>query len=237
MSRIITLEHFRADGPGQILHWVERRKHKLRRVFLDEGHLLPAVDEFDLLIVMGGPMNVYEHKEHPWLFEEKAFLREAIAAGKPILGICLGAQLLADVLGGVVTKNREKEVGWWPVKFSVCPGPLASFPSELMAFHWHNDTFTIPTGAVHVASSEACGNQAFIYGDRVVALQFHIEISQLESGDLVNACPADLQPSAYVQTTSRILNPPPEAAALGPALDSLLDSLVVIGAPTDRNVR
>lgn len=224
-KRILTLEHFRADGPGEILGWVARRGHALQRVYWDEGQKPPAHDGYDFLIVMGGPMNIYEHDAHPWLIEEKQFLREAIAAGKPVLGICLGAQLLADVLGGKVTRNREKEIGWWPVQFTTRVGPLAEFPENLTVFHWHGDTFSIPPGAVPLATSEGCENQAFLKGDRLVGLQFHIEVGKVEALDLTSACAADLAPSHYVQTPEQILAPPPETEKLGAVLDGLLDAL------------
>ncbi len=228
MLRILSLEHFRADGPGKILSWVEKREHALQRVFLDEGQQPPGLDDFDLLIVMGGPMNIYEHEQHPWLVMEKEFIRAAIDAGKPFLGVCLGAQLLADVLGGKVTRNREREIGWWPVKFAKRPGPFAGFPEVLEAFHWHGDTFSLPPGAEHLASSEGCDEQAFLVSDRLVGLQFHIEVWHVEAGDLMNACPDDLRPARYVQTPAQILAPPEGTSALEPALFSLLDYLAGI---------
>ncbi len=231
MLRIVSVEHFRADGPGKILGWIESRGHSLQRVFLDAGHPLPALEDFDFLIVMGGPMNIYQHEEHPWLVEEKAFIRAAVDAGKPILGVCLGGQLLADVLGGKVTRNRERELGWWPVHFTSRPGPFAEFPEHLMAFHWHGDTFSIPPGAQDLASSEACNTQAFLYGDRLVGLQFHIEVWNVESHELMQACPDDLRPARYVQTPAQILAPPPETIALEPSLFSLLDALAAVAEP------
>src|SRR6187402_1606771 len=177
-KRIVTLEHFRADGPGKILDWVKERGHDLQRVFVDEGHALPQMDSFDYLIVMGGPMNIYQHRDHPWLVPEKAFIRAAADTGKSVLGICLGAQLLADVMGGKVMQNPEREIGWWPVRFLARPGPFAAFPAELACCHWHGDTFELPPGALHLAESDACKHQAFIIGDRLVGLQFHIEVRQ-----------------------------------------------------------
>lgn len=236
MLRILSLEHFRADGPGKILGWIEQRGHTLQRVFLDEGQLPPALEAFDLLIVMGGPMNIYEHEQHPWLVLEKQFIRDALDAGKPFLGVCLGAQLVADVLGGKVTRNREREIGWWPVHFGKRPGPFAEFPETLEAFHWHGDTFSLPPGAEHLASSEACDEQAILVGDRIVGLQFHIEVWNVESQDLMNACPDDLRPARYVQTPAQILAPPPGTAALEPALFSLLDYLAEIALRERREV-
>ncbi len=124
-------------------------------------------------------MNVYEEAEYPWLAAEKAFIAAAIGAGKPVLGICLGAQLIAAVLGGTVSKGPQPEIGWYPVELTPAGRELplfAGFPDRFTALHWHGDTFSIPPGATHVASSAACANQAFAYdGGRVVGLQFHLE--------------------------------------------------------------
>ena len=169
------------------------------------------------------------------LVGEKQFIRESVEGGKPFLGVCLGGQLLADVLGGKVVRNREREIGWWPVKFARRPGPFAAFPETLAAFHWHGDTFSLPPGAEHLAASEACDEQAFLVGDRLVGLQFHIEVWNVESHELMQACPDDLRPARYVQTPAQILAPPPETSALEPALFSLLDALASI-ALSEKNL-
>src|SRR4051812_36082961 len=113
--RIHSLEHQAAEGPGKIADWAAARGHSIARTALYADEALPALEAFDVLVVMGGGMNIYQYRDYPWLPMEKAFLRRAIYAGKPILGICLGAQLLADVLGGKVYQNPEKEIGWFPV--------------------------------------------------------------------------------------------------------------------------
>jgi GMP synthase-like glutamine amidotransferase len=123
------------------------------------------MDSFDFLAVMGGTMNIYEHDEHPWLIDEKRFIRQAIDAGKKVLGVCLGGQLIADVLGGPVTKNAFREIGWHCVQLTPQARELplleSSSTGELMVFQWHGDTFAIPPGAVCLASSRGCANQAF----------------------------------------------------------------------------
>src|SRR5690606_14426699 len=127
---------------------------------------------------MGGPMNIYEQDIHPWLADEKRLIRAAIDAGKRVLGICLGAQLIADQLGGAVTANAEPELGWLPVQLSdsgrafAC---FADFPAEFSAFHWHGDTYALPVDAQCLASTEGCAQQAFSWGNgRVVGRQFHL---------------------------------------------------------------
>jgi GMP synthase (glutamine-hydrolysing) len=163
-----------------IEEWVKEKGYPLSRTRLYMGEGFPPPEEFDLLVVMGGPMNVYEEGKYPWLKKEKAFLAEAIRKKKFVLGICLGAQLLADVLGGKVSRNREAEIGWFPVKLTK-EGEASPFfkgmPKEMMVFHWHGDRFGIPPGAERVAESEACDNQAFVHCGRAIGLQFHFEIS------------------------------------------------------------
>jgi len=174
---------------------------------------------------MGGSMNIYEHRTHPWLVAEKAFLAAAVAAGKPVLGICLGAQLLAAVLGGKVFQNPEKEIGWWPVRVFDRRPAFDAFPERLIAMHWHGDTFTLPPGARRVAESEGCAQQAFVHGDRVVGLQFHLEQGPVDVSDLATACAAELVPARYVQTRAQLATLQPDLAPGDTALFGLLDAL------------
>jgi GMP synthase-like glutamine amidotransferase len=144
------------------------------------GELPPDPDAYDLLVVLGGPMGVHDDAEIPWLAAEKAALKTALDAGKPVLGLCLGAQLIAAVLGARVFANTHREIGWWPVERlpEAAEHPFAAcFPERLVTFHWHGDTFDIPEGATPLFRSEACANQGFAVGDRVLALQFHPEIT------------------------------------------------------------
>ena len=174
---------------------------------------------------MGGPMSVHEHRAHPWLPIEKRFLAEAIRARKPILGICLGAQLLADVLGGKVFQNPVKEIGWFPLCVFDRAAPLAAFPERLTVMHWHGDTFTIPEGARRVAESEACANQAFVHGDRVVGLQFHIELEKVGLEDLAAASLDEAGRAPFIQSREQLIAAPPESEAGAAALYALLDEL------------
>ena len=222
-----SLEHQSYEGPGKIAAWAQARGHTLTRTARDAGERPPPLAEFDLLVVMGGSMNIYEHRQHPWLVAEKAFLAEVIAAGKPVLGICLGAQLLADVLGGKVFQNAEKEIGWWPVRVFDRRPPFATFPEHLTVMHWHGDTFTLPPGARRVAESDGCTNQAFVHGERVVGLQFHLEQGPVDVSDLATACAAELVPARYVQTREQLLGRQPDPAPAEAALFGLLDALTV----------
>ena len=224
------LEHDPLENPGLVADWATARGHRMTSTLLDRGGVLPPLGEIDLLVVMGGPMNIYQHRDHPWLVAEKEFIAAAIAAGMPVLGICLGAQLIADSLGGKVFQNAEKEIGWFPIRMLDRTGPFADFPETLTAMHWHGDTFTLPEGARHVAKSDGCANQAFIFGDRVVALQFHIEMSALSEADLNAVGTAAVAPGRWVQSREELMATPADLPAAKAALFSLLDALSAIRA-------
>jgi GMP synthase-like glutamine amidotransferase len=176
--RIHYLQHVPFEGLGSIEAWVNERGHQLARTRLFAGDPLPAPDAFDWLIVMGGPMGTYDEALYPWLVEEKRCIRAAIDAGRSVLGICLGSQLIANALGAQVYPGPEKEIGWLPIrKTDAGRGHplLVAMPDEFTVFHWHGDTFDLPEGAELLASSDGCRHQAFISNDRVVGLQFHFE--------------------------------------------------------------
>jgi GMP synthase (glutamine-hydrolysing) len=149
--------------------------------FSREAHARPEVDRYHGLIVLGGPMNCDETARYPHLEVETETIRTAIGRGLPVLGICLGAQLIARALGARVSRNPQKEIGWYDV-LPTADGerdPLfAHFNGSEKIFQWHGDTFEIPHGAVHLATSTACPNQAFRYADNVYALQFHLEVDE-----------------------------------------------------------
>lgn len=224
--RIHSLEHQPSEGPGKILDWVAARGHAIERTALYANEGPPDLDGFDLLVIMGGGMNIYQHRDHPWLVAEKEFLRRAIDAQKPILGICLGAQLLADVLGGKVYQNPEKEIGWFPIEITDRRAPLAAFPVRMNVMHWHGDTFELPPSVRVVAESEGCPNQAFVFGDRVVGLQFHLEMGAVQVADLAHVSMDELVPARFVQTPEQLTQTPPDLDASHAALHALLDELI-----------
>jgi GMP synthase-like glutamine amidotransferase len=183
---------------------------------------------------------VYEEILYPWLVSEKQLISRAIAARKPILGVCLGAQLLSTVLGGTVAKMVDKEIGWFPVE--LVPGGrdaglFRGFPAEFMAFHWHGDAFSIPPRAVHIAKSDACDEQAFVYDKHVVGLQFHLESTEQTIDALIEHCAEDFECGRYIQDQYGIAddsaNHIPTAYSL---LVRLLDNLVASSGETRSSV-
>jgi len=180
--RIVCLTHVPFEGPAAIAEWAVSRGHDLEVAPLylaDRRH--PA--EPDFVIVMGGPMSIHDEADHIWLAQEKAYLRSVATDDHTlVLGVCLGAQLLADALGAAVTSAESPEIGWYPVDLTEegrALGVFQSLPGSFPALHWHGDRFAIPPGAVHAARSEACETQAFVYdGGRVVGLQFHLEATR-----------------------------------------------------------
>lgn len=206
--QIHSIEHVAFEGLGSIKHWLQRHGHSLTvtRTYLDET--FPPRQEVDLLLVMGGPMNIYEEDKFPWLAEEKKFLTRAINEGGRILGICLGAQLLADVLGARVYAGENKEIGWLPVEMTAAARSTAifnAFPESIEAFHWHGDTFDLPKGAKLMARSAACENQAFIYDERIVGLQFHLETTPESARQLIQNCGDELVTGPYIQDAGTML--------------------------------
>jgi GMP synthase-like glutamine amidotransferase len=208
--KIHCIQHVKFETPGTITEWIERKNHFLSTTHLYENESFPATDTFDLLIVMGGPMNIYEYEKYPWLREEKAFLEKTIAAEKAVLGICLGAQLLANVLKAKVFKNNYKEIGWFPVsaikeeKSEIYI--LEGIPDEFTAFHWHGDTFNLPEGARWIFKSKACKNQGFIYEDRIMGLQFHLEMSEKTIRNVIENCKDEITEGEYIQSKDEMLD-------------------------------
>jgi len=226
--RLHSLEHVPFEDLAQIGVWAQEQGHHITRTRFYAADPLPSWQDFDWLVVMGGPMNIYEEDRYPWLAQEKACIAEAIAHGRLVLGICLGAQLIADVLGGPVTKNAYKEIGWFPVKLSAAAAdsPLFhDFPKEFMAFHWHGDTFALPPGAQHMAASVACAQQAFTYSDKVVGLQFHLESTPASVQKLIEHCGDELRNGPYIQTAEEMLSQKHFFLDIGKNMTRLLDNL------------
>jgi GMP synthase-like glutamine amidotransferase len=223
--RLHVLQHAAYEGPGEIATWAEKRGHPLTSTHMYRGDALPALNSFDALVIMGGEMNIYRDRDWPWLKAERAFIAVALAANKPAVGMCLGAQFLADALGGRVTQNPEYELGWLPVAWTPeARALLPALPAESTVLHWHGDTFSLPPGAVRLASSPACAEQGFHVPGRCLGLQFHMEVDAalarlyVDSQDHWPVGPHVQKPSGILAQAAK------HAEANRPLLHGLLDA-------------
>lgn len=200
--RIAFLQHVPFEGPAAIRSWAALQGLLVSTIRLFANESPPALDAFDLLVILGGPMSVNDEQQFDWLRPEKEFIRHAIENDKRVVGICLGAQLMASALGASVYSSREREVGWFPVHrtrpAAVHPA-FVSLPATFGAFHWHGETFDLPDGATWLARSEGCMHQAFSVGEHVLGLQFHLESTPESVEALIQHCPGDLAPGRFVQ--------------------------------------
>jgi len=175
--RALVIMHVENEGPGVFGNLLEAAGIEVRVARLHLGDVLPGAGEVDAALSMGGPMNVYEEERYPFLRDETRFLQDAAARDLPVLGICLGAQMIAKAAGAAVTKNRVEEVGWSAVRLTGegLGDPLfRGLPANLPVFQWHGDTFAIPAGGALLATGRDCRNQAFRFR-RSYGLQFHLE--------------------------------------------------------------
>jgi GMP synthase-like glutamine amidotransferase len=210
--KIHYLQHVPFENPGSILVWAQNNGHGVSNTLLYQNEPFPEQTDFDWLIVMGGPMNIYEEEKYSWLTREKRFIKEAIEHKKVVIGLCLGSQLIADVIGGKVTQNPHREIGWFSVRLceAARKNPLFSFlPHEPVVFQWHGDTFsTLPEEAELVAESDACAHQAFVYRSRIFGFQFHLENTMPIIERLVENCREEIIPGEYVQPPEELLSHP-----------------------------
>ena len=190
---VLVLQHIACEGPAAIGEALRRRGLTLRVVRVDAGEPVPAtLAPYSALVVMGGPMGVYEVDRYPHLRDELRVIEDALRRNRPILGVCLGSQLLARALGARVYASGGKEIGWFPIELSEAAASDALFgdaPRRFTALHWHGDIFNLPRGAVRLASSAVTERQAFRYGDRAYGILFHLELArpQLEEWTVVFA--------------------------------------------------
>ena len=215
-KRIHYIQHVAYEGLGSIEEWAFTNGYLLSATRLYETPVFTNIPEFDWLIVLGGPMGVYDEDKFGWLKEEKQLIKQVIDDDKKVLGICLGAQLIAEVLGASVYSNKEKEIGWFEVSFTKEAASTELFfdaPSNTTVFHWHGDTFNLPDGSTHLAYS-------------VVGLQFHLESTEHSLEDIYTAGAAELvsgQP--YIQSAKEIYEQRGFAKQNKALLFTLLDRL------------
>ena len=206
--RLAVLQHIACEHPGVFSEVIAQRGVEAVAVELDEGEALPDWRGFDGVVAMGGPMGASDEGEHPWLAAEKRWIGEAVEAGRPFLGVCLGVQLLAAALGARVYEAPEPEVGLLDVELSPAgrDDPLfAGIDDPIVSLQWHGDTFDLPDGAVRLASSPLVANQAFRAGETAYGVQFHLEVTgemAREWGEI----------PAYRESLARTLSEPDGAA-------------------------
>ena len=207
--RIHIVQHLEHENAGCILQWVHKRKHQLSYTYLFQREFkFPAVDDLDMLIILGGTMGAYEEERYPWLSTEKDFIRKANDANKIILGICLGSQILAETLGSKAFPHNKKEIGFFPIyktEAAMQEDALELMPANWTVFHWHGDTFDLPPGAVHLFFSDACNQQGFKKG-KCFGFQFHGEANDELLHSMINHERNELIKNDYVQTETEILS-------------------------------
>ncbi len=203
MIKIQVLQHVDFEKPAAIYTWANSKGYKISITRLYKNEPLPHLSSFDWLIIMGGPMGVEDESIYPWMYNEKIFIKNIINSGKRVLGICLGAQLIAETLGAKIYQNKEKEIGWQSVELS----PWAyrfpffkQFPFSFTAFHWHGQSFELPKGAVRLFQNSITPNQGFLYKKNVLALQFHFETTYQSMNMLIKNAKKDLTPGFFVQS-------------------------------------
>jgi GMP synthase-like glutamine amidotransferase len=200
--KIAALFHVSFEKLGTIEDWIIRKGHSLTEYHLYHDPRLPKAEDFDLLIIMGGPMGIKDEADFPWLGSEKALIAKWIETGRAVIGICLGAQLVASVLGSEVYQAKDKEIGWFPIQLDLdkelkCMFP--GLPEEITVFHWHGEMFDLPFGSRPLASSAATPCQGFVFRQHVLALQFHPEIKPENISLMINHAGEELVPGRFVQ--------------------------------------
>ncbi len=221
--------HVPYEGLGIIENYMNENDINISytRIYEKDEFLEP--EDVDLMILMGGPMSVYEEDIYPWLKIEKLFIRKVIDAGKKVLGICLGSQLIAEVLGAKVYPNKIKEIGWFPVYKTAeakTQTIVGKFEDDTMVFHWHGDTFDLPKGAVHLFRSEHCMHQAFIYDNRVVGLQFHLETTPETLQGMLDAGKSEIIENICIQSAEEIVAKMEFTTSTNMLIYNLLDELL-----------
>lgn len=227
--RIHFMFHVPFEGPGSMSDFFNDSRFSVTATKLYQGEIPPETDSFDLLIIMGGPMGVHDAGEYPWLKDEIEFINRSVRDSKYILGICLGAQLIAHALGADVRKNLHKEIGWFPLTLS--DKIRDTFLNDIFhdgaeVFHWHGETFDIPEGAIEIASSEACMNQGFVYNNRIIGLQFHLETTEDSASMLLENCLEDIDGSDFTQAPALIMEDGEKFRNINMMMSLLLQSIV-----------
>ncbi|MGO9982865.1 MAG: type 1 glutamine amidotransferase [Rhodomicrobium sp.] len=226
LMRMAVLQHVPFEGPAAIADWAVARGVHMTVTSLFQNEPLPALDGFDMLTVMGGPMSANDEAHYSWLGLEIALVRDAIGAGKTVFGVCLGAQIIAKALGARVYAAPQKEIGWFPVERTASGHAIFDgVPTRITVFHWHGETFDLPAGAAHLAQTFSTPNQGFAFGDRVLGLQFHMEATAESVASLLENAAGEIGGGAFEQAPDAILSGVRHCAQLRPLIGRVLDNL------------
>lgn len=219
---VLVFQHDPHDGPGYLGEALLLRGARLTVIRLDEDEAVPDPSAYEMLLVMGGAMNVYQEDKYPWLVAETHAIRRAVETGKAVLGVCLGGQLLAKALGARVHLGVATEIGFTPITLTEAgeSDPLFEGLSEVEAVEWHDDTFDIPGGAVVLARSEGCAHQAFRFGEWAYGLQFHPEVSPVMLAEWIKESSESINRSSFQRTVEI------QAVALQTQADRLVDNFI-----------
>ena len=198
--RIHILQHVAFEGPGDILEWLESHHARVSTTRWFASEALSSLHDFGAFIALGGPMSVNDEDTLPWLNREKVLLRDSVHSGKAVFGICLGAQLIASALGARDYAGEQKKIGWFPVRPLAHRTDSFSFSGEVNAFVWHDETSDLPSGAIHLAESEACRHQALQVAKHAMGLQFHLKTTPESAASTISNCRHKPVRAMYAQT-------------------------------------
>ena len=228
--KIHCFQHVSFEGLGCINDWIKERGHSINFTKFYADDPLPDIDAIDWLIIMGGPMGVNDDDQYGWLKKEKEFIKQAITANKTVIGICLGSQLIAEMLGAKVYKNTEKEIGWFDVAITPTGKKnklLEGFENTFKVFHWHGDTFDLPTGAEHLMQTGICKNQTFLYKEKILGIQFHFEATKETLTQMVANGRDELIVGKFIQSEVDILSNEKYIKSNNAKLFKILDRLSI----------
>lgn len=221
--KVHVLQHVPFEGLGSIEPWLVARGATVSYTRFFESSRLPKPMDLDLVIALGGPMSVNDEADLPWLKEEKRFVAEAVNSGKAVLGICLGAQLIAGALGARVYPAAHKEIGWFDIESTSDRPDMFRFPKKVKVFHWHGETFDLPRDATRLARSAGCQNQAFQIGSRAIGLQFHLETTPASAESLIVHCRNELVDGRFIQSEEELREAPMAAYAV---VNAIMDDVL-----------
>jgi len=225
--RIHVFQHVSFEDEAAIGDWGRGKNFSITRTRFHEGESPPDPDSYDWLVVMGGPMGIYDEAEYSWLTREKRAIKEGLETDKRILGICLGAQLLAGVSGGQVSPNPEREIGWFPVqRIGGESWLLKGVPETFDAFHWHGDRFFAPDNGRLLGMSDGCPAQIIQIGERALGFQFHLESTPERIQALMDNCPEDMAPGAFVKTKEEIDNTMDRCTEANRIMEAVLENML-----------